>query len=301
MATLNFNTIKILKDDSAGTLKTALNKTFYGANSTFGDGDPDGYPNQALDNLGFDIEEFEIKIPQSLGRTFAITTGTKTLTISGASIFASGDVGKLLWDGTTSTNLRLIGKIDTITSGNVVELVENFAGATLATAPGYISDVSDVDHNQSLDYKGNFFILVGVEESDGKPVLPSVAGMQNFAPNIQQGVQQGLNISYVALNRISSTNNKVSPAGDTQIPATITRINGYLGSTQASKYFSTVNDIPFWVAYEINPFGTANKNFDKNTTYSLEIQETLPAWTEGGIVKGIEPYVPYISVTYGKI
>jgi hypothetical protein len=300
MATLNFNTIKILKDDSAGTVKTALNKTFYGAGSTFGDGDPDGYPNVDLDNLGFSIEDYEIKMPQDLGKTLAVSSGAKTVTAS-SSVFTSGDVGKLLWDGTTSTSLRLIGKIETYTSGTVVQLVENFAGTSLTVAPGYISDVAGVDHNQSLDFKGNFFILVGVEESDGKPVLPSVAGMQNFATDIVSGVQQGLNTAYIALNRISAINNKVSPAGNTEVPATVTRINGYLGSTQANKYFSTVNDIPFWVAYEVNPFGSANKNFDKNTTYSLEIQETLPTWTEAGNVKGIEPHVPYISVTYGRI
>jgi len=305
MATLNFGTIKILRDDSAGTLKTAFSKTFYGAESSLGDGDPDGYPNIGLTNLGFNINDYEIKMPQDLNANITIATNTTTLTADD-DVFSAGDVGKLIWNASDLTNLKLIGKIASYTAADEVELVENYGGASITDAgvAAYISDVSDVDHNQSLNFKGNFYILVGVEDNgSGKPALPSVSGMQNFATNLINGVQQGLNTNYVALSRISATNNKVSPsASATQIPATIARINGYVVSSQANKYFSFNGDIPYWVAYEVNPFGTANKNLDKNTTYSLEIQETLPTWDNGsGAPKGIDVYVDFISATYGII
>jgi hypothetical protein len=318
MATTSFDNIKILRDDEAQTLKAAFtNRLFYGADSSVPDGDPDGYPDETLSStsLGFDIADYEVLMPVELtGTTIAVNTGDGTVTATGGTPFTAGSapVGKLLWDATDPSDLRLIGKIGIRTNDNVVELVENYLGASnLSGVTAYISNVAATDHNQSLDHKGNFYILVKrtdtTYDGDSRFVLPSVSGMQQFVTDLVGGVQQGLNTTYVALNRLSSVGIKNKPlgaSGEVEVPATIKRINLYqrVGTDYNSPYFETENDIPFWVAYEVNPFGLTSKNLDKNTVYSLEIQEVLPTWDDGlGDVRGITIYVPYISATYGVI
>jgi hypothetical protein len=316
MATTSFDNIKILRDDEAGTLKAAFtNKLFYGADSSVPDGDPNGYPDENLSeaSLGFDIADYEVLMPVELsGATLSITNNDATVTAS-SGVFTTGSapVGKLLWDATDASDLRLIGKIASRTSDTVVELQDPYLGSTAGTVTAYISNVAATDHNQSLNHKGNFYILVKRTDTtyDGDPryVLPSVSGMQQFVTDLIGGVQQGLNTTYVALNRLSSVGTKNKPlgaSGEVEVPATIKRINWYqrVGTLYNSPYFETENDIPFWVAYEVNPFGLASKNLDKNTVYSLEIQEVLPTWDDGtGNVRGITIYVPYISATYGVI
>ena len=316
MATTSFDNIKILRDDEAGTLKAAfLNRLFYGADSSVPDGDEDGYPDENLTeaSLGFDLADYEVLMPVELsGATLTITNNDATVTAS-SGVFTTGSapVGKLLWDATDPSDLRLIGKIASRTSDTVVELQDLYLGSTAGTVTAYISNVAATDHNQSLNHKGNFYILVKRTDTtyDGDPryVLPSVSGMQQFVTDLIGGVQQGLNTTYVALNRLSSVGTKNKPlgaSGEVEVPATIKRINWYqrVGTLYNSPYFETENDIPFWVAYEVNPFGLASKNLDKNTVYSLEIQEVLPTWDDGtGNVRGITIYVPYISATYGVI
>jgi len=265
MATTSFDNIKILRDDEAGTLKAAFtNKLFYGADSSVPDGDPNGYPDENLSeaSLGFDIADYEVLMPVELsGATLSITNNDATVTAS-SGVFTTGSapVGKLLWDATDPSDLRLIGKIASRTSDTVVELQDLYLGSTAGTVTAYISNVAATDHNQSLNHKGNFYILVKRTDTtyDGDPryVLPSVSGMQQFVTDLIGGVQQGLNTTYVALNRLSSVGTKNKPlgaSGEVEVPATIKRINWYqrVGTLYNSPYFETENDIPFWVAYEV--------------------------------------------------
>lgn len=314
MATTSFDNIKILRDDAASTLKAAFtNRMFYGADSSVPDGDPNGYPDETLSSasLGFDIADYEVIMPVDLDSLIEVSNGDNVVYASNP-VFTEGSspIGKLIWDATDPTDLRLIGKIATRINDYQVTLVEDYLGPNLETT-AYISNVAATDHNQSLDHKGNFYILVKrtttTYDGDSRFVLPSVNGMQQFVTDLIGGVQQGLNTTYVALNRLSSVgikNKPLSGAGEVEIPATIKRINFYqrVGTDYNSPYFETENDIPFWVAYEVNPFGTASKNLDKNSVYSIEIQEVLPTWDDGlGDVRGITIYVPYISATYGVI
>jgi hypothetical protein len=300
MATQSFDNIKILQ--AAPEVYSACDKIFYGADSTVNDAIPDGYPNASLSNLGFNLADYEIITPVSLGATtLSVNTNGTTVTAStGIFTIVSAPVGKLLWNGSDVNNLRLIGKIASRTSDTVVELTSPYLGSSNLTAvSGYISNVAD--NNQSLEHKGGFIILVKtVEDIDGK-IIPAIKDLKSTGTSID-GVAQGLNTTYVSLNRISSKGSKSSPVSSAvSIPATITRINRYAVSTNSQAYFSTINDIPLWVAYLVNPFGSSSKNFDKNTTYVLEIDEVLPTWDDGGDPKVVGAYVSYVSEQYGFI
>lgn len=313
MATYNFDDIRILK--ATPEVISAFNfRVFYGANSSFPDGDDNGYPNENLTNLGFPLENYEISIPVPLVDgtvdppvqvTVSIDTNSNAVTAS-EDVFTTGfsPVGKLLWDASDVNNLRLIGKIATRVDNNEVTLVDNYTGNDdLVDVDAYFSYGSSIDNNQALEHKDGFVILVktGITESEEK-VIPAFTYMQNHtgAPSIS-GVVQGLNNTYISLKRISKLGSKASPVTTAvQVPASIQRLNSYVGVV-GSNYFSTSDDIPIWVAYLVNPFRDSSKNLDKNTTYVLEIEEVLPVEDDGGLPKGVSVPTPYISATYGMI
>lgn len=296
MATQSFDNIKILVQASA--VYGACDKIFYGADSTVPDADPDGYPNENLDNLGFNVSDYEIITPIALGANLSVSNNDGTVTASSA-VFTTNPVGKLLWDGTDVNNLKLIGKIASKTSDTVVELVNPYLGTNLTTVAGYISNVAD--NNQSLDHKRGFIVLVKTVEDPAGRIIPAIKDLKASSTTIIEGVAQGLNTTYVSLNRISTKGSKSSPVSAQAVPATITRINRYPVSTQPNLYFNSNNDVPIWVAYLVNPFGDNNKNLDKNTTYVLEFDEVLPTWDDGGNPKVIGAYVSYVSEKYGFI
>lgn len=299
MATQNFDNIKILQ--AAPEVYTACDKVFYGADSTVNDATPDGYPNASLSNLGFSIADYEIITPVSLGATTLTVAANATAVTASTGIFTtvSNPVGKLLWNGADVNNLKLIGKITSRTNDNVVELTSPYLGASNLTAvAGYISNVAD--NNQSLEHTGDFIIFVKTVEDPAGKIIPAIKDLKSTGTTID-GIAQGLNTTYISLNRISTKGSKSSPVSAVAVPASIRRLNRYAISTNTQAYFSTIDDIPLWVAYLVNPFGASSKNFDKNTTYVLEIDELLPTWDDGGDPKVIGAYVSYVSEQYGFI
>lgn len=284
MPTFNTDSIRIFKDDTSKTVETALATTFYGV-SAVGQTEASGYPSDNLSNLPFTLSDYEITVPVTLAQTAAITSGTKIVDTTGTP-FLAGDVGKFLWDATTATELKLIGKIATFTDTNTVVLEDNYTGTTLITAPCYIS--TSTNNNVNFNTSGEFFILVKVgagTTSEFKRIPnTSVAGTSgglNVTPtlNSEYNVTGSLNNTYVSLKRISGKGTKGSPVSAVDVPAIITRINTYI-SHDADDIFRFTSDIPLWVAYKINPFGSSSVNFSKNTVYSLEINETLPYYAE---------------------
>jgi hypothetical protein len=284
MPTFNTDSIRIFKDDSSKTVETALTTTFYGVGAS-GQTEADGYPKNDLSNLPFTLANYEITVPVTLSQTAAITSGTKIVDTTGTP-FTSGDVGKFLWDATDATALKLIGKIATFTDTNTVVLEDNYLGTTLTVAPCYIS--TSTNNNVNFNTSGEFFILVKVgagSTSEFKRIPnTSVAGTSgglNVTPtlNSEYNVTGSLNNTYVSLKRISVKGTKGTPVSAVDVPAIITRINSYI-SADADDIFRFTSDIPLWVAYKINPFGSASVNFSKNTVYSLEVNETLPYYAE---------------------
>jgi hypothetical protein len=287
MPTFNTESIRIFKDDSSKTVETALTTTFYGVGAV-GQDEANGYPSDNLSNLPFTLANYEITVPVTLSQTAAITSGTKIVDTTGTP-FTSGDVGKFLWDATDATALKLIGKIATFTDTNTVVLEDNYLGTTLTVAPCYIS--SSTNNNVNFNTSGEFLILVKVGAGstlDFKRIpntsvtsgFPGTSGGLNVTPalNSEYNVNGSLNNAYVSLKRISVKGTKGTPVSAVDVPAIITRINSYV--VDGVDTFRFTSDIPLWVAYKINPFGSNSVNFSKNTVYSLEVNETLPFYTE---------------------
>jgi hypothetical protein len=284
MPTFNTDSIRIFKDDSSKTVETALAKTFYGV-SAVGQDEASGYPSDNLSNLPFTLASYEITVPVTLGQTVTIANNSKTLDSSGTP-FLAGDVGKFLWDATDPTALKLIGKIATFTDTNTVVLEDFYLGTALTTAACYIS--TSTNNNVNFNTSGEFFILVKVgagSTSEFKRIPnTSVAGTSgglNVTPslNSEYNATGSLNNTYINLKRISVKGTKGTPVSAVDVPAIITRINTYI-SADSDDIFRFTSDIPLWVAYKINPFGSSSVNFNKNTVYSLEINETLPYYAE---------------------
>jgi hypothetical protein len=292
--------VRIFKDDSAKTVENALNDVFYGVNSP-GTTFSDGYPSATLDNVPFNLADYEITPPTDLGQTVTIANNSKTLDSSGTP-FTSGDVGKYLWNATDPTALKLIGKIATFTDTNTVVLEDFYLGTSLTTAACYIS--SSANNNTAFNPNGEFIILIATETGDVAntiriPNLNESSGGLKTGPVTVPGYSEYnyINSTYINLRRISKKGIKEDDDTAETIPATITRLNTYLSGSWsgASGYFPVTNNFPLWVAYKINPFGGSTGALSKNTTYSLEISDTIPYYEEWGT------YTAYASASAGYL
>lgn len=285
--TYTTDSIRIFKDDDSKTVENALNDEFYGPLAA-GKTQEDGYPDATLSNLPFEVADYEITAPEDLGETVDITNNTTTITTSTSGSpaigpFTSGDVGKFLWDASTPTALKLIGKILTYVADDEVELDSPYLGTTLNDAACYISSSSN--NNANFSTNGEFIVLIKTAEGEidtDKRIFPNntVGGLKVTSTlNSEYNVNGELNSAYITLVRISDKGVKGKPVSAAAVPATIQRINSYV-SSGTNTFFRDSNDFPLWVAYKINPFGTSGTNFSKNTTYSLEINEELPYYAE---------------------
>jgi hypothetical protein len=278
------DSIRIFKDDSSKTVENAFNDEFYGPGAS-GKTEADGYPDATLSNLPFTVADYEITAPVDLGEVIDITNNTTTVIADGA-VFTSGDVGKFLWDASTPTALKLIGKILTYVANDEVELDSPYLGTTLTGATCYISSSSN--NNANFSTNGEFIVLIktaqGEEDAD-KRIFPNNNSSNPFSlkttstVNSEYNVSGELNTNYITLVRISDKGVKGKPVSVAAVPATIQRLNTYV-SNGANNFFRDTNDFPLWVAYKINPFGNTGTNFSKNTAYSLEISEEMPYYTE---------------------
>jgi hypothetical protein len=287
----NYSTdgIRIFRDDDSKTVENALSVKFYGAGSV-GMIEQNGYPDITLSNVDFNVADYEITPPTSIGFTVSIENGSTTLYAGSASpgpvgsFVSPNDVGKFLWDARIPTNLKLIGKIATVTFDDEIELDSPYFGTTLNEATCYIS--SSANNNSNFSNEGNFIILIktAIGANPDKRRFPSnlVGGLKlNSTVNSEYNVNGELNPAYISLLRISDKGVKGKPTTAAPVPANITRLNSYIAVTN-DEFFSSTEDFPYWVAYKINPFGASSVNFNKNTTYSLEITESLPYYEEFG-------------------
>jgi len=301
MATFTSSDVRIFIDDAAGVVSSAFRKTFYGVGNSASLPEANGYPDASLTNVFTDITKYEITAPTAMGVNLSITSNDATVTASSA-YFSSGDVGKVLYNGADPNNLIPIGKILTYTDSTHVELeANNTTGYT--TVAGYI--MSSASNGFSIPAKRGFYVLVKVEEDGGTPenkYIPSPKQLSASSPYTEiGGIKQFLNTTYVNLNRVSKVGNK----GNTQVaevPAVISRVNNYV--SVAGTYFPTEGDIPLWVAFYVNPYGSTSKNLDKDTMYSLSFDEVVPISADGSDT--IQPIIPgaasnYASIVYGEI
>jgi hypothetical protein len=287
----NYSTaaIRIFRDDDSETVKNALSFNFYGAGSV-GMVEPNGYPDVNLSNVYFNVADYEITPPTALAFTVSITTATSTVYAGSpgpgpaGSFTSPNDVGKFLWDARIPTDLKLIGKIASVTFDDQVELDSPYLGPSLNEVTCYIS--SSANNNSNYSNNGNFIILIktAIGTDINKRRFPSnvIGGLKvNPTVNAEYNVSGELNPSYINLLRISDKGVKGKPTTAAPVPATIERLNSYI-SVNNTEFFKATEDFPYWVAYKINPFGGSSVSFNKNTTYSLEITESLPYYEEFG-------------------
>ena len=301
MATFTSSSIRIFLDDAAGVVNSKFRQTFYGVGNSAGLPEANGYPNATASNVFADITRYEITAPTALGATLSVTAADATVTAS-ASVFSSGDVGKILFNGADPNNLIPIGKILSYTNATTVELeVANTAG--YSAVAGYI--MVEASNGFSIPANRGFHVLVKVEEDGGDPThkyIPSLRQLRATEPFTEiGGIKQFLNTAYVNLKRISRIGDKGN-AQEVAVPATITRINNYV--SVAGTLFPTEGDIPLWVAFHINPYNSTSKNLDKDTMFSLSFDDVLPISADGSDT--IQPVIPgaasnYTSLQYGEI
>lgn len=277
----NTPSIRIFKDDDSKTVENAFNDIFYGPLAQ-GQTEADGYPDDTLSNLPFNVADYEITAPEDLGANIWVNNGDTYLEASTA-VFTEDSVGKYLWNASTPTELELIGKIATYTSTTEIELDSPYLGDSLTNVDCYISDSSN--NNANLSTNGEFIVLIKTEAADDPDMrlFPNntIGGLKTTSTlNGEYNVNGELNPTYITLMRISDKGVKGKPSVAAAVPATITRLNSYI-SADADDFFRYSEDLPLWVAYKINPFGTSSVNFSKNTAYSLEITETLPCYSGG--------------------
>lgn len=296
----NFTDIRYFLKNSITT--AAFEQTFIG-NST---GVAGAYPWATLDNTpGFSsiVDEYEIKFPTLLTGNCTLTNAITTVTAVSGTPFTNALVGDYLLynDGTGVDNLKVLGVIATKTSPTVVVLAKP-AVVTTNPYPVYLLKKGGA----SVGFKANssFYILVKPTnfpaggtfrdavlwlDIPGTHTSPASA---TAAPSLGWGANFPVNINdeYFNFYEISISNaadEALIPIVETTIPCTIKRVSGYVNSGQ----FTAVDQFPYWVAYEVNPFGDFTASLDKKTTFKIQFSEDLPAGQLGINSTGVYTWV----------
>jgi hypothetical protein len=303
MATFTTSSIRLFKDDEAGVVRNAFSQKFYGIDNSVGLNPANGYPSANLSSLPFNIADYELTVPGELGANLSITINTNIVTRSSGN-FVTGDIGKFLYTGATINTIQPVGKIVSVDGDEAT--LENSNGVGYSDVKGWIATSA----NNIASYRASkgFYILTRVEEDGENPgsyFLASPKQLKATTPFAEiGGIPQQLNNTYIRLKRLSKIGNK-GTYEETHIPATITRVNDYVTDgvpLPSTKLFKVEGDIPLWQAWFINPFGNNNKNLDKDTSYFIEMDETLPVTADNSDTPYPITYLNnYASVSFGEI
>jgi hypothetical protein len=283
----NFTDIRYFVKNATTT--AAFSQTFIG-NST---GVAGAYPWAVLDNTpGFSslVADNEIKFPTLLTGNCTLTNASTTVTaVSPATPFTSAAVGDyLLYNDAGVDNLKVLGVIAVKNSTSVVTLAKANSVVTTGAYPVYLLKKG----GPSVGFKADssFYMLVktstfgslrdGVIWLDvpGTHINPAAATAAiSLGWGGSTGVPVNLNPEYFNFIEISVSNaadeplNPIDESAD--IPCSIKRISGYANSGN----FANADQFPYWVAYEVNPFGDFAASLDKKTTFKIQFSEDLPA------------------------
>jgi hypothetical protein len=147
----------------------------------------------------------------------------------------------------------------------------------------------------SVGFKADasFYILVkstsfagGVSTLRDAVLWLNVAGSYNTpaeataAPALGWGSDTPVNLNadgffnFFAISKINAADEGANPIDTADIPCTIKRVSGFFNNGNP---FGSVDEYPYWVAYEVNPFADSSFSLNKKTTFKIQFDENLPA------------------------
>lgn len=246
-------------------------KVFYGANST---GQPysAGYPNSAGTTAGpYDISAHEIRGLEDSATTITVTSGDLTVSV-GDTILDSTFVGAYVYNIANPFSPVFLGVIASVTDSDTFESVSQITPGTYTF--GYMKS-NTVNFNNFRRGEA-FYVLISVDNpSSITSSFPSIRGVTtNYSTATKTGDTDD---TYIAMNRVSNPGVPNTSAVPVSVPCTVKRVNNFLGGNSANTYFKTNNDKPFWVCWEVNPYGDSSTKLSAYTRYSVEIDEDLPS------------------------
>lgn len=283
-----------------------------------------GYLNAfILDNYDGSVEEFG-DLPSAAsnnGNTYVVATTNTPYTSDGtdwnintAIPFTYSDpatpleVGDMLLYGDDPNNLRVAGKITEIYNSGSEEWIEGKRyKLSMDNNPNNVdlSNYQDIYYyrgdwngkNIPVDITEGFFILIGVEITNGQRILYPYLNTNatSSATSSDQIIQPGTgNIAFTDLVRVKRISEKYKYEKDRAyegdesqeiIPCTIKRTNSIktafvevdqMNKTKAMVAFPNTGDFPWWVSYFVNPYGESENSLLKSSVYAIEINEMLP-------------------------
>ena len=259
-------------------------------------------------SLGFNIAPqssgtaiiFDDKLYVGGGSPTAWTYNEETSFASPSPALAVGDF--IFW-GEDPNNLKLGGKIKTIYAVGSAEytngaryLFEKSIDVDFPTHPSgtYINEPIPQDiyyYRKTWNGKGlktdvteGFYVLIGVElENNQRAVYPWLD--PNGTGTSDNRIVNG-QYAFTDLIRVKRISNRFKSDETTQdseqlIPCSIQRTNWFTNGSISNSLYQNVDQIPFWLAYFVNPYAETASLLDKNTTYVIEVSERLPALIYG--------------------
>lgn len=262
------------------TTKAAFetNSEFYGAGSIGKPFSVTGYPNAAGTQAGnISLTPHEITAVEEGGTTLVINgdpTPSSTVTI-GDTILDVSFEGAYIWDATDPENPTLLCVVDTYVNSTTFTADRTFD--TDISLTNFFYQKSGVANFQGFLPNENFYLLIKTNDAaSATSGFPQIKGVStSFNSSTQIGEADN---SFITVERISSPGIPGSIIMTPEdVPCTIKRVNKFVAGNTTDTYFKTNQDKPFWVCWEVNPYGTASTSLSNKTLYQVEAIENLPS------------------------
>lgn len=259
---------------NAVTSAAFQDKTFYGAGAS-GQAYADGYPNQACTLAGsVDLTPYEMTSYVDAETTMTINgSPTPTTTVDiGDTILDSSFVGSYWFDFANPQEPVFICVASSITDNNTFVADRTFSVDLSYTNVAYIK--SGATNFQGFKVGQPFYVMVGVIGPDQDvSTFPQIKGITaDYSTITKSGVAD---TDYLGVKKVSALGNPESSSAETDVTCTVKRINTFIGGTAPNTYFRANEDKPFWICYEVNPYGNSSTTLAKKTRYKAYCTENL--------------------------
>jgi hypothetical protein len=191
---------------------------------------------------------------------------------------------------TGSSNLKVLGYIQTKTSNTVVVLSENVLEEIeslyleLFTWPG----TNNVDNLNTLNFNFQDSFYMAVKNAnytstnhDAVLLIDVDRTSTNYTDSPQPfaySADRIINPAYFTIERITKVYKPLIEEEEiVSIPCTIKGISTYSEKSMFPTGGVSLVNIPFWSVYEIIPYTISGTHLDKNTFYRLTINDVLPS------------------------
>lgn len=243
------------------------------------------------------------------GSPTAWTYDEETSFVSPSPALAVGDF--IFW-GEDPNNLALGGKIKTVYAVGDSEytlgaryqfeksIVVDFPTHSSGTYSGLPIPQDIYYYRKTWNGKGlktditeGFYVLIGVEIAAGlRAIYPWLD--PNATGNSDTKIVDG-QYAFTDLIRVKRISNRFKSDETTEdseqlIPCSIQRTNWFTNGNLPNTLYKNTDQVPFWLAYFVNPYAGTGTILDKNTTYVVEVSERLPALVKGPQVNDLSLY-----------